>query len=151
MPVKAAMVLTTIADPAVLEGYYANFLAHGHLDQDRVIVIPDRKTPTAAFDRCALLRNKGLSIVCLTSQEQERFLQQVGFPSEHIPYDSDNRRNAGYLMALRDPIDFLISIDDDNFAPAEEDFSRSMPSSATACTLVRPWKRAPTGSIFARS
>ena len=116
------MVLTTIADPTVLEGYYANFLAHGHLEQVHVIVIPDRKTPSAASDRCAVLANKGLSIICPSLQEQECFLRQVGFPTDLIPYDSDNRRNVGYLMALRDPIDFLISIDDDNFAPVEEDF-----------------------------
>src|ERR1700730_17430287 len=116
------MVLTTIGDPALLEGYYANFLAHGHLEQVEVIVIPDRKTSTAAFDRCMSLAGRGLSIVCPSLQEQECFLRKVGFPSELIPQDLDNRRNVGYLMALEGAIDFLISIDDDNFSPADEDF-----------------------------
>jgi Reversibly glycosylated polypeptide len=122
VPLKAAIVLTTIGDLALLEGYYPNLLAHGHLERARVIVIPDRKTPVAAFDRCAALGKKGLSIVCPSLEEQECFLRKAGFASELIPYDSDNRRNVGYLMALREPSDFLMSIDDDNFAPAEEDF-----------------------------
>jgi hypothetical protein len=122
MPLSASMVLTTIGDPSLLEGYYANFLAHGHLKQVRVIVIPDRSTPSEAFDRCVSLTNRGLSIVCPSLQEQECFLKKIGFSPELIPHDSDNRRNVGYLMALQDSMDFLISIDDDNFSPVEEDF-----------------------------
>ena len=51
MALRAAMVLTTIADPVVLEGYCANFAAHGHLEQIQVIVIPDRKTLLTVFLR----------------------------------------------------------------------------------------------------
>jgi hypothetical protein len=39
-----------------------------------------------------------------------------------IPYNSDNRRNVGYLMAYEGGADFLISIDDDNFCTPGEDF-----------------------------
>jgi hypothetical protein len=39
-----------------------------------------------------------------------------------IPYDSDNRRNIGYLMALERGLDFVISIDDDNFCMPGQDF-----------------------------
>src|SRR4029077_2093685 len=35
---------------------------------------------------------------------------------------SDNRRNVGYLMALESGADFLISIDDDNYCPEQDDF-----------------------------
>jgi hypothetical protein len=63
-----------------------------------------------------------MSIDCPTPQEQESSLRNVGFPADLIPYESDNRRNVGYLMALTQPIDFLISIDDDNLCPAEEVF-----------------------------
>ena len=116
------MVLTTIGDPASLDGYYMNFLSNEHLKQVRVIVIPDRKTAAAAFERCTHLRSQGMAIDCPTIEEQQCFLRKVGFPAELIPYDSDNRRNIGYLMALTEQIDFLISIDDDNYCPAEEDF-----------------------------
>jgi hypothetical protein len=72
MTLRAAMVLTTIADPVVLEGYFANFAEHGHLEQVQVIVIPDRKTPPTVFLRCADLRNRGLDVVCPTLEQQER-------------------------------------------------------------------------------
>jgi hypothetical protein len=122
MALRAAMVLTTIADPVVLEGYCANFKAHGHLDQVQVIVIPDRKTPPTLFSRCAELRNRGLDVVCPRIDEQERILERLGFPPDLVPYNSDNRRNVGYLMAAESGADFLISIDDDNYCLANEDY-----------------------------
>jgi len=122
MALRAAMVLTTIADPVLLEGYCANFTAYGRLEQVQVIVIPDRKTPAAIFSRCADLRKRGLDVLCPPLDEQERILQRLGFPPDLVPYDSDNRRNVGYLMAAESGADFLISIDDDNYCPADEDF-----------------------------
>lgn len=122
MALRAAMVLTTIADPVVLEGYCANFTAHGHLEQVQVIVIPDRKTPPAVFLRCAELRKKGLDVLCPPLDEQERILLRLSFPPDLVPYNSDNRRNVGYLMAAESGADFLISIDDDNYCPANEDY-----------------------------
>ena len=114
--------LTTIADPAVLEGYCANFAAHGHLDQIQIIVIPDQKTPSTVFVRCAELRKKGLDVLCPLIEQQERSLRCLGFPPELVPYNSDNRRNVGYLMAAESGADFLISIDDDNYCPTHEDY-----------------------------
>jgi len=64
MTLRAAMVLTTIADPVVLDGYCANFEAHGHLDQVQVIVIPDKKTPPEVFLRCAALRSETTRLCC---------------------------------------------------------------------------------------
>jgi len=122
MRLKAALVLTTIDDPALLDGYFDNFRANGRLAQVRVIVIPDRRTPKAAYKRCALLGKKGLSVICPTLEEQNCFLRKLGLPADFIPYDSDNRRNIGYLIALEDDCDFVISIDDDNFAPARGDY-----------------------------
>lgn len=122
MALRATMVLTTIGDPVVLESYCANFAAHGHLDQVQVIVIPDRKTPPAVFHRCAELRKKGLDVVCPPIEEQERILRRLGFAPDFVPYNSDNRRNVGYLMAAENGADFLISIDDDNYSPAKEDY-----------------------------
>jgi len=40
MTLRAAMVLTTIADPVLLEGYCANFAAYGRLKQVQLIWIP---------------------------------------------------------------------------------------------------------------
>src|SRR5260370_27703096 len=109
------MVLTRIADPVVIEGYCANFEAHGHLDQVQVIVIPDKKTPPEVFPRCTALRKRGLGVLCPTIEEQERVLSRLGFPQYLVPYNSDNRRNVGYLMAAESGADFLISIDDETY------------------------------------
>jgi glycosyltransferase involved in cell wall biosynthesis len=118
---KACVVLTTIFDPVVLEAYYRNFERFGRLDQVEVIVIPDRKTPAAAWERCSELTRRGLRAVCPTLDEQELFLAKLGLPGEFIPYNSDNRRNIGYLMALERDCDFVISLDDDNYARDGED------------------------------
>ncbi len=85
MTLRAAMVLTTIANPVVLDGYCANFEAHGHLDQVQVIVIPDKKTPPEVFLRCAVLRKKGLEVLCPMIEEQERVLSRLGFPPDLVP------------------------------------------------------------------
>jgi hypothetical protein len=119
---RIALVLTTIADPALLEGYFQNFSAYGHLDEVRVFVILDVKTPAAAFERCASLRSRGLQIDCPTLEEQDAFLHLLGFPPYEIPRGSDNRRNVGYLMALACGADILVSIDDDNHCPVEGDY-----------------------------
>src|SRR5579862_1037550 len=122
MTLRAAMVLTTIADPVVLEGYCANFAAYGHLDQVQIIVIPDKKTPPTVFLRCAELRKRGADILCPPIEQQESALRSLGFAPELVPYDSDNRRNVGYLMAAESGADFLISIDDDNYCLPQEDY-----------------------------
>ena len=119
---KAGLVLTTVNDPQLLDDYYENFRKFGHLDQVIVFVIPDRKTPGHAYERCKSLKRKGLNIHCPTLKEQEEFLSKLGNFGKLIPYDSDNRRNIGFLMALQAGVDFLISIDDDNYCKADEDF-----------------------------
>ena len=119
---KATLVLTTINDPLILEAYYRNFELYGHLDDVEVIVIPDLKTPPAAFETCARLARLGLRVSCPTMGEQEAFLRRAGLAPEFIPYNLDNRRNVGFLMAWERPSDFLISIDDDNFCGDDEDY-----------------------------
>ena len=119
---KATLVLTTIDDPVLLDDYLANFTRFGHLENVQVILVPDRKTPEAAHARCKELSSRGLKCSCPTLNDQESFLSKVGVPAGFIPYDSDNRRNIGYLMAYAAGSDFLISIDDDNYCRPEEDF-----------------------------
>src|SRR5262245_50086990 len=68
------------------------------------------------------LNQKGLHILCPDIDEQEAFLKRVGIKPIMIPYDSDNRRNVGYLMTLESELDLVISIDDDNYCVDSEDF-----------------------------
>lgn len=121
MSLQAGLVLTTIAEPVVLEGYYSNFVQHGHLQNVTVYVIPDKKTPASAHQRCEDLTQRGMKVVFPDFEAQESFLRKVGLSPELVPYNSDNRRNVGYLMALRDGNDFMISIDDDNYCDAHYD------------------------------
>ena len=116
------MVLTTVFEPVALNGYLSNFRNFGHLEQVRVILIADRKTPPSAARICQEVSAAGLSCRCPSLEEQEAFLLRVGVPAGMVPYDSDNRRNIGYLMALESGSDFLISIDDDNYCLDAEDF-----------------------------
>jgi len=121
MSLRASLVLTTIREPTVLDSYLENLRHHGHLDDVEAYVIPDRKTPQRAYERCAELVRSGFAAKCPTLNEQEAFLQRVGFPSDLIPWDSDNRRNVGFLMALESGSDFMISIDDDNYCRNDVD------------------------------
>jgi hypothetical protein len=135
MSLKATVVLTTIHHSTVLDTYVENFEQHGHLHQVAACVIPDRRTPSEMLDRCSALARRGLEISCPTLSEQEDFLRRVGFPAHVIPYDSDNRRNVGYLMALQAGSDFVISIDDDNYSRTGEDV---FAAHAIVCGGMRP-------------
>jgi hypothetical protein len=124
MPPKAGLVLTTIAEPIVLESYHRNFAKYGHLHDITAYVIPDKRTPGVARQRCEDLKRRGMRVVFPDLEAQESFLREVCFPPELVPYNSDNRRNVGYLMALSEGNDFVISIDDDNYCDADHDFYR---------------------------
>ena len=119
---KAGLVLTTINEPHLLDGYFENFRRFDHLDQVIVFLIVDKKTPASVYEQCKALKRKGLDIRCPTLEEQEVFISKLGRFAKLVPYNSDNRRNIGFLMALEAGVDFLISIDDDNFCLPNDDF-----------------------------
>lgn len=119
---KCGLVLTSIYDSNILEAYRRNFDKYDHVGSVEVFYIPDRKTPQTMYYKCRDTSKKGLPVSCPTMDEQEAFLTRVGLNPILIPYDSDNRRNVGYLMALASGVDFVISIDDDNFCMEDEDF-----------------------------
>ena len=119
---KCAIVLTTIHQNDVLQGYFENLNKYGHLENACIIVIPDRKTPSEVYARCQELSKCGLDIACPTLADQDEFLNSLGGFASLIPYNSDNRRNVGFLMALQRGVDFLVSIDDDNYCSPDSDF-----------------------------
>lgn len=118
---RAAIVVTTIFEPRFLDGYIENLRRFGHEDVD-VIVIIDRKTPASVAERCEHHRRGGMRVLCPTLDEQETFLARFPSMAERIPYNTDNRRNVGFLMALDRGADVLISIDDDNYVLEDVDF-----------------------------
>lgn len=109
---KAAIVVTSIHDcTELLDGYLKNFSKFG---RDAVIyLIPDIKTPKFSVPD---------SVYVPDSEQQVHFLESVGLDPADIPWNSDNRRNVGYLMALADGAEMIVSIDDDNYCQDHFDY-----------------------------
>jgi hypothetical protein len=118
---QTAIVVTTIFEPKFLDGYIDNLKRHDRLDTDLIVII-DRKTPPTVAQRCAELARGGYRVVCPALEEQEAFLRRFPSMASRIPYDSDNRRNVGFLMALDRGAEVLITIDDDNYCLDDSDF-----------------------------
>ncbi len=116
---RVSIVLTTINAGGVLDGYCARARQENIRDQLRFIVIPDRKTPGQLYKKCDEVRADGFDIQCPTLDEQENYLKKLGAFSALVPYNSDNRRNIGYLMARESGDNVLLSIDDDNYCIGE--------------------------------
>lgn len=119
---RAAIVVTTIFEPRFLPDYLDNLDRHGRRESVEVIVIVDRKTPATVAAACADAQSRGFRVVCPTLDAQEDFLSRFPSMKERIPYDTDNRRNIGFLMALDRGAELLISIDDDNYCLGDTDF-----------------------------
>ena len=109
------VVCTTIGDGSFLDSYAGALCREEMADEVAICIIPDRKSPATLFKKCAELKAGGLHILCPSLEEQDLFLKKLGKIGQLIPYDSDNRRNVGYLMALEKGCNVVISIDDDNF------------------------------------
>jgi hypothetical protein len=114
------IVLTTIHHPAILSDLYANIRQHGHMDEVKVWVVGDRKTPTSAAALAAEISAHGLETSYFDLAEQDKWGKRFALYSM-IPYNTDGRRVFGYLRALEENCELLISIDDDNF-PTRDDF-----------------------------
>lgn len=116
---KTCIVLTTINAGGILDGYCKQAEAEGVKEGLQIIVIPDRKTPRELFTKCDQVRAQGFNIQCPTVEEQDAYLKKFGALAQLVPYNSDNRRNIGYLMSLETECEVLLSIDDDNYAIGE--------------------------------
>jgi hypothetical protein len=119
---RASIVVTTIFEPRFIDGYLANIERHGRRDSVDLIVIIDRKTPPTVAQACAEAKARGYRVECPALDEQEAFLAKFPSMKDRIPYNSDNRRNVGFLMALDRGAELLISIDDDNYCLDDSDF-----------------------------
>lgn len=110
---KTDIVCTTINDGMFLAAYTREIEAAQAQDRVRLVVIADRKTPQELWWGVKRARDHGINVLCPTLDEQQQFMEKVGRP-DMFPWDSDGRRNIGYLMSWRDGADVMISIDDDN-------------------------------------
>lgn len=108
-----ALTLTTIRDPnPLLQSYISNLEEFGHSDY-AIIIIGDLKTPKiGGFDKCEIW----------DVRKQKSWLREYPKLASIIPYNSDNRRNLGYLRAVEMGTELIINVDDDNYALPGEDF-----------------------------
>jgi hypothetical protein len=119
---KTDIVVTTIFEPAWLAGYLDNLRAHGRSDDVTLRIICDRKTPATVYAAAQAAQREGFHIDCPTLDEQQAYLHKLGLRDDFIPWNTDNRRNIGFLRAWESGADVLISIDDDNYCRADSDF-----------------------------
>jgi len=119
---KNAIVLTTINIPTVLKSYLHNLREFEHLEDTFVLVVGDNKTPEGTEDYCQALSTQGLNISYLGVDRQKAWLKEFPSLDGIILWNSDCRRNIGYLIAAARGAETIISIDDDNYAYKDSDF-----------------------------
>ncbi|MEA3489024.1 MAG: hypothetical protein U9R44_01610 [Candidatus Omnitrophota bacterium] len=119
---KYTIVCTTIFVPKFLESYCKNIEKYGHKDNVKFYIIPDKKTPPEAAGEADIYRSRGFNINYVELSAQKKYLDRFPILKGKIPYNSDNRRNIGFLMAYEDGANVLISIDDDNYVLEDHDF-----------------------------
>lgn len=112
---KICIVATSIFDGKFLGSYTKKMTDENVVDRTTLIVIPDRKTPSELYLKCKIYKDLGFNIICPTLEEQDEYLKKLGAIYNIIPYDSDSRRNIGYLMAYERGDEIIISVDDDNY------------------------------------
>ena len=121
---RISVVATSIYDGDFLTHYCKKMTEEGVAERTRLIVIPDRKTPSDLYQKSQILGGLGYNVVCPTIEEQDSYLKKLGTIASIIPYDSDSRRNIGYLMAYEFGDEIIISIDDDNYPHDGKSFFR---------------------------
>jgi hypothetical protein len=96
------IVFTTIHHPAILRDLYANIHRHGHLDEVKVWVVGDRKTPSSAATLAAEVSALGLETVYFGVEglgyASPRLLRAVAFKIDAKWRDSthhDSGRSRG--------------------------------------------------------
>jgi hypothetical protein len=119
---RTAIVVTTIFEPKWLQGYLDNLREHGRDSDTSILIIIDRKTPASVAAAAQAAAKAGFRVSCPTLDEQVAYLARLGLPDDFVPWNTDNRRNIGFLMALEQGCEMLVSIDDDNYCLPDSDF-----------------------------
>ena len=104
--------------------YYDNIKKFDKLNEVSLILVCDLKTPKEINDSTKQFRDQGFDIRILNVDEQEEYLKKFPELKRLIPYNSDNRRNIGYLYAVDHGAGVVVSVDDDNFPMPEYDFHK---------------------------
>ncbi len=118
VPARVDVVVTTIGEGGFIAPYADEVLRSEAADLVRLVVVPDRKTPRGLYAAAEAARGRGVEVVVPEPAEQEELLGRLGAPGL-IPWNSDNRRNVGYLLAWMSDAEYVVSIDDDNLPAGE--------------------------------
>ncbi|MEI7425039.1 MAG: hypothetical protein WCK10_02895, partial [Candidatus Staskawiczbacteria bacterium] len=119
---KYCIVLTTINVPDLLEDYAKNFLEYSHQNEVEILVIGDKKTPESVETLMQKIRDMGVVIEYFNIEKQEKWLEKFPDLKKIIPYNSDNRRNIGYLIAAEREAEIIVAVDDDNYVDLSKDY-----------------------------
>jgi hypothetical protein len=121
---KTALVITTINKPTIAQDFCDNFEKFGHTkDESAIIIIGDRKSPNEESQAIADgLKARGFDVQYYDIPSQEKWLQRFPEFAAIIPYNTDNRRNIGYVMAKEQGAGAIITVDDDNYPLPDVDF-----------------------------
>jgi len=120
---KYSLVFTTINVPYLLEDYIKNFKHFNHGPEDvEIIVIGDLKTPLDIDSFINKINESGYKVRYFDIPSQEKWLDKFPDLKKIVPYNSDNRRNIGYLMAVENGAEIIILVDDDNYPIESVDF-----------------------------
>jgi hypothetical protein len=117
---KVGIVITSIFDNGWLERITNEIEASGEKENATIFFIVDHKTPSLIFNKLQNYKKRGFKIFSPSIEEQHSYEEKLGIKN-FILVNSDHRRNIGYLMAYENSVDFIISMDDDNF-PLTQNF-----------------------------
>lgn len=118
---RYAIVITTIYFPGILKAFADNFQRYLRKGDVEILVIGDRKTPKETADYVATFREEGFHFEYWDVNAQSSWLERLPDLANVIPYNSDNRRNIGYLIAYERGCECVIAVDDDNH-PTDADY-----------------------------
>ena len=120
--VKMVIALTTINScKKLLESYLNNFRVH-KCSNVGFVIIGDKKTPDVLYEEAKSVRDEGFLCEYWDVKKQIELLSTFPSLAKNIPYNSDNRRNIGYLRAAELGAEIIVSIDDDNFVGKDDFF-----------------------------
>jgi hypothetical protein len=131
---RYSIVITTIHLPRVLEALSDNLQRYSRKDEAEVLVIGDTKTPVETREYVAQFRRQGFHFEYWCVSAQRAWLRPFPDLAEIIPYNSDNRRNVGYLVAYERGRECIIALDDDNF-PVVADYLGGHAKVGSLCKL----------------
>ncbi len=111
---KTTIITTTINIPHFLLGYKADTEKHGRTVD--YVVVGDIKSHSATAAFCQTIPN----CTYLDVEAQNRYMARFPALSEHLPWNSCERRNVGMLWAWEHSADVFIMLDDDNYAIGQD-------------------------------